>query len=52
MSRHHDLTLLAAGLETGFWDEHGVPAAWPDDIDEWTPVVDDPPQPEEGEPSF
>jgi hypothetical protein len=32
-----DLKLLAAGHETGFWDHHGIPAPWPDDIDEWRP---------------
>jgi hypothetical protein len=26
------LHALAAGYETGWWDEHGVPAPWPDDI--------------------
>lgn len=29
--------LLASGLDTGFWDDHGRPAPWPDDIDEWRP---------------
>ena len=29
--------LLAGGIESGFWDDHGRPAPWPDDIDEWTP---------------
>jgi hypothetical protein len=29
--------LHATGAETGFWDEHGRPAPWPDDIDDWTP---------------
>jgi hypothetical protein len=52
MSRRHDLSLLAAGLETGFWDDHGLPAPWPQDIDEWTPAVDDPPHPEKGESPF
>jgi hypothetical protein len=28
---------LATGTETGFWDDQGRPAPWPDDIDEWTP---------------
>lgn len=28
--------LLADGTETGFWDSHGRPAPWPDDIDDWT----------------
>ncbi len=23
---------LAAGHETGWWDEHGVPAPWPEDF--------------------
>ena len=48
-SRDRDLALLAAGHETGFWDDHGLPAPWPDDIDEWRPanhpVVPDPEQP-------
>jgi hypothetical protein len=26
MSRETDLWLLAHGYETGWWDEHGVPA--------------------------
>ncbi len=26
------LTTLAAGHETGWWDENGVPAPWPDDF--------------------
>jgi hypothetical protein len=34
--------LLATGAETGFWDDHGVPAPWPDDIDDWTPVTRQP----------
>jgi hypothetical protein len=29
--------LFATGAETGFWDDNGRPAPWPDDIDEWTP---------------
>jgi hypothetical protein len=28
--------LLANGTETGWWDEDGHPALWPDDTDEWT----------------
>jgi hypothetical protein len=31
--------LLATGADTGFWDEHGRPAPWPDDIDEWRPAT-------------
>jgi transposase-like protein len=26
------LATLAAGYETGWWDEHGIPAPWPDDF--------------------
>ena len=36
--RDRDVILLAAGQETGFWDDQGNPAPWPDDIDEWTPT--------------
>ena len=32
ISRANDLALLAAGIETGWWDEHGVPAPWPEDF--------------------
>lgn len=31
--------LRSTGTETGFWDEHGTPAPWPDDIDDWRPVT-------------
>jgi hypothetical protein len=34
--------LLATGAETGFWDEHGQPAPWPDDIEEWRPSSSEP----------
>jgi hypothetical protein len=27
--------LHATGAGTGFWDDHGRPAPWPADIDEW-----------------
>jgi hypothetical protein len=27
--------LLSDGVETGFWDDDGRPAPWPDDIDRW-----------------
>jgi hypothetical protein len=30
--RDHDLALLAAGGETGWWDDNGVPAPWPEDF--------------------
>jgi hypothetical protein len=26
---------LAAGYETGYWDEHGIPAPWPENQTEW-----------------
>ena len=37
-----DLALLTAGHDTGFWDETGHPAPWPDDIDEWSPATAEP----------
>jgi hypothetical protein len=44
--RQHDLAILAAGGETGWWDEHGVPAPWPDDFfdadTEWRPDTGSP----------
>ncbi len=61
--RHRDLpdpderarlntALLAAGAETGFWDDHGRPAPWPDDIDGWNPDTAQPITPEPGNPPF
>jgi hypothetical protein len=44
--------LLDHGIETGFWDENGIPAPWPDDIDEWRPVIYDPAALEPGQPPF
>jgi hypothetical protein len=45
--------LYAAGTDTGFWDERGNPAPWPDDIDEWRPVTAEPATtPEPGEQPF
>jgi hypothetical protein len=32
--------LLTTGADSGFWDDHGTPAPWPDDIDEWRPSTD------------
>ena len=46
------LTLLALGYETGFWDDHGRPAPWPDDIDEWSPTTHEPLTLQPGEPPF
>ncbi|MET8461548.1 hypothetical protein ABZ422_20120 [Micromonospora zamorensis] len=31
--------LLSTGTESGFWDDTGRPAPWPDDIDDWTPTT-------------
>ena len=51
-THQEDLERLAAGLETGFWDDHGQPAPWPDDIDEWRPSNTEPPTPEPGQNPF
>ena len=44
--RDRDLVILAAGGDTGWWDEHGSPAPWPDDFfdsdTEWRPDTNDP----------
>jgi hypothetical protein len=53
MTRHPDLpdaeerarlnaALQATGTESGFWDDHGRPAPWPDDIEDWTPSTGEP----------
>ena len=34
--------LLTDTIETGFWDEHGRPAPWPEDIDQWQPETSRP----------
>jgi hypothetical protein len=34
--------LHATGAHTGFWDDLGRPAPWPDDIDEWWPSSSEP----------
>ena len=34
--------LHAAGADTGFWDDSGRPAPWPDDIEEWRPCTSEP----------
>jgi len=48
----HDHSLLPAGHETGFWDDHGLPAPWPDDIDDWRPATNDPITPQPGQAPF
>jgi len=44
--------LYATGHDSGFWDEHGRPAPWPDDIDEWSLVTGEPITPAPGEQPF
>ncbi len=34
--------LHATSTDTGFWDNHGRPAPWPDDINEWRPSGSEP----------
>jgi hypothetical protein len=36
--------LHTTGTDSGFWDNHGRPALWPDDINEWTPSSSEPEQ--------
>lgn len=51
-NHHDDLALLKAGFETGFWDETGQPAPWPDDFDEWRLTSSEPITPGSGQPPF
>ena len=44
--------LHATGADTGFWDEHGRPAPWPDDIEEWSPVTSETNDSQPGEQPF
>ena len=56
--REKDLALLADGLETGWWDDNGRPAPWPDDLfdpdSDWHAgsAADHPPVTLTGEPPF
>jgi hypothetical protein len=54
--REHDLALLAAGHETGWCDEHGRPAPWPDDFFDpdtgWRPDTHSTPELAPGEHPF
>jgi hypothetical protein len=34
--------LTATSTETGFFDQHGRPAPWPDNIDQWQPETSEP----------
>jgi hypothetical protein len=49
VQRQHDVAILAAGGETGWWDEHGAPAPWPLDFFDadtgWRLDTDNPPDP-------
>ena len=44
--------LHTTGADTGFWDDLGRPAPWPDDIDEWRPSSSEPFTTEPGEQPF
>jgi len=44
--------LRSTGAETGFWDDHGRPAPWPDDIEDWTLTTGEPPTRNPQEPAF
>lgn len=55
--RELDLAVLAAGGITGWWDETGQPAPWPDDFfdpdSDWRPTSSDtPPELADGEQPF
>ena len=56
MNTNRDLAHLAAGGFTGWWDDHGVPAPWPEDFfdtdTEWRPVTDSQPSLAPGEQPF
>jgi len=51
-----DLAILAAGGYTGWWDEHGQPAPFPDDFfdphTDWRPATNAPTMPADGEQPF
>jgi hypothetical protein len=44
--------LHATGTDTGFFDEQGRPAPWPDDINEWRPATGEPVSLQPGEQPF
>ncbi|MGH3520782.1 MAG: hypothetical protein ACRDQ7_26080 [Haloechinothrix sp.] len=54
--REHDLAILTAGGFTGWWDQHGRPAPWPDDFfdpdTEWRPETHPSPELAPGEQPF
>jgi len=51
-----DLTILCAGGHTGWWDDRGQPAPWPDDFFDpdtnWRPATNNPPNLVPGEHPF
>ncbi len=44
--------LHATGADTGFFNDHGQVAPWPQDIDHWRPTSYEPITPEPGQPLF
>jgi hypothetical protein len=44
--------LFTDNIETGFWDDQGRVAPWPDDIDEWTGITYEPRTPDPEQPPF
>jgi hypothetical protein len=44
--------LFADNIETGFYDDQGRPAPWPDDIDQWTPETSQPATHDPGDQPF
>lgn len=56
MTSRLDHARLAAGNETGWWNEHGQPAPWPDDFfnpdTEWRPDTNPPTDQKPSEPPF
>jgi hypothetical protein len=44
--------LHATNAETGFWDDNGRPAPWPDDIEDWTTNIGESPAAEPGQSPF
>ncbi len=44
--------LFTDNIETGFWDDQGRVAPWPDDIDEWVLEANRPNPRQRGEPPF
>jgi len=55
-TRDEDLALLADGTETGWWDEHGRPAPWPDNFLDptsgWAPDTNPTPDSDPRNPPF